>query len=66
MPDIEDHHERLVRLEEQMKHITVTVDKMAPKVDRIDAQANRWKGATVVLLGLGGIAGAILNKFWPG
>ena len=52
----------LARIDERQKELTVKVDHIETKVDEIEKQAQRWKGAFVVILVLGGFVGWILSQ----
>jgi len=59
----QDDRATLIRLDESMRQIKNDLRKMEESVASLTAQANRWKGGFWVILGLGGIAGALLPSF---
>lgn len=61
-----NERDRLVRLETEFKAMDKKVDDISTDVKAIREQANKWKGALGVILGLGGVIGLILGflKDW--
>ena len=57
-----EEHATLVRLETQFHSLQDQLGTLVQKVERIEAQANRWKGAFAAILGLGALAGWSLDK----
>ena len=53
----------LARLEERIKTLSDEVRHVHREVSDLKAQANRWKGAFWVIIGLGGAVGAIAHLF---
>ena len=53
----------LARLEERIKTLSDEVRHVHREVSDLKAQANRWKGAFWVIVGLGGAVGAIAHLF---
>lgn len=53
----------LARLEERIKTLSDEVRHVHEEVSDLKAQANRWKGAFWVIIGLGGAVGAIAHLF---
>ena len=51
----------LARLEERIKTLSDEVRHVHEEVSDLKAQANRWKGAFWVMLGLGGIIGTFAH-----
>ena len=47
----------LARLEERIKTLSDEVRHVHEEVSDLKAQANRWKGAFWVMLGIGGVIG---------
>ena len=52
----------LVRIDERQKALTQKVDHIEKRVDDINAQAQRWKGGVVVVLGIGAFVGWLLAQ----
>lgn len=46
-----------------MKTVMGKVDAMEKKLDSVVAMTNRWKGATTILIFLGGLIGWVSNLF---
>jgi hypothetical protein len=44
----------LAALRVEVKHLADTVERLTERVEQLTAQANRWRGAFVVIIGLGG------------
>ena len=57
-----EEHATLVRMETEFRNVQEQMEKLVEKVERIEAQANRWKGAFAAILGLGALAGWSLDK----
>ena len=55
--------DRLIRVEEMSRRIEKRLGQLEDNMASLTAQANRWKGGFWVILGLGGIAGALLPSF---
>ena len=53
--------EQIAALTVQVEHLTVAVNGLQTTVESLTAQANRWKGAFVVVLMLGGVMGWLAN-----
>ena len=53
----------LARLEERIKTLSDEVRHVHEEVSDLKAQANRWKGAFWVIIGLGGAVGALAHLF---
>ena len=53
----------LARLEERIKTLSSEVRHVHEEVYDLKAQANRWKGAFWVIIGLGGAVGALAHLF---
>ena len=53
----------LARLEERIKTLSSEVRHVHQEVSDLKAQANRWKGAFWVIIGLGGAVGALAHLF---
>jgi hypothetical protein len=53
----------LARLEERIKTLSSEVRHVHEEVSDLKAQANRWKGAFWVIIGLGGAVGALAHLF---
>ncbi|MBG38802.1 MAG: hypothetical protein CL857_02675 [Cryomorphaceae bacterium] len=53
----------LARLEERIKTLSDEVRHVHKEVSDLKAQANRWKGAFWVIIGLGGAVGALAHLF---
>ena len=53
----------LARLEEHIKTLSSEVRHVHEEVSDLKAQANRWKGAFWVIIGLGGAVGALAHLF---
>tara|TARA_B100000073_G_C23586900_1_gene514606 strand:+ start:661 stop:861 length:201 start_codon:yes stop_codon:yes gene_type:complete len=53
----------LARLEERIKTLSDEVRHVHREVSDLKAQANRWKGAFWVIIGLGGAVGALAHLF---
>jgi len=53
----------LARLEERIKTLSDEVRHVHKEVSDLKAQANRWKGAFWVIVGLGGAVGALAHLF---
>ena len=53
----------LARLEERVAHMHSDMNEMKSDITQLRATANRWKGAFIVLLGVGGAIGVLLNLF---
>lgn len=53
----------LARMEERMKTLSDEVRHVHAEVSDIKATANRWRGAFWVIIGLGGVAGVVVNAF---
>ena len=53
----------LARLEERIKTLSDEGRHVHEEVSDLKAQANRWKGAFWVIIGLGGAVGAIAHLF---
>ena len=53
----------LARLEERIKTLSSEVRHVHGEVSDLKAQANRWKGAFWVIIGLGGAVGALAHLF---
>lgn len=53
----------LARLEERIKTLSDEVRHVHREVSDLKAQANRWKGAFWVIVGLGGAVGALAHLF---
>lgn len=51
----------LARLEERIKTLSDEVRHVHEEVSDLKAQANRWKGAFWVMLGLGGVIGTFAH-----
>lgn len=51
----------LARLEERIKTLSDEVRHVHEEVSELKAQANRWKGAFWVMLGLGGVIGTFAH-----
>lgn len=64
-----EDHDLLVRIDERQRKIEKELNALRQDMDQVKAQANRWKGAFVVVLGLGGLAGFVIDrmfaKLWP-
>ena len=56
----------LARLEERIKTLSSEVRHVHEEVSDLKAQANRWKGAFWVIIGLGGAVGALAQLFIGG
>ncbi len=52
-----EERDRLVRLEAHQENMEVSLSQIAKDVTEIKGQANKWKGAFAVILGLGGVVG---------
>jgi hypothetical protein len=50
-------------LEERIKTLSSEVRHVHEEVSDLKAQANRWKGAFWVIIGLGGAVGALAHLF---
>ena len=59
----QDDRDRLNRVEEMSPRIEKRLGQLEDNMANLTAQANRWKGGLWVILGLGGIAGALLPNF---
>lgn len=53
----------LARLEERLTQVQDEVRHVHKEVSELKAQANRWKGAFWVMLGIGGILGSVSHMF---
>jgi len=53
----------LARLEERIKTLSDEVRHVHEEVSDLKAQANRWKGAFWVMLGIGGVVGTLGHLF---
>ncbi len=53
--------EQIAALTVQVEHLTEAVNGLQTSVAGLTAQANRWKGAFVVVLMLGGVMGWLAN-----
>ena len=53
----------LARLEERIKTLSEEVRHVHREVSDLKAQANRWKGAVWVIIGVGGAVGALAHLF---
>jgi len=53
----------LARLEERIKTLSSEVRHVHEEVSDLKAQANRWKGAFWVIIGLGSAVGALAHLF---
>ena len=51
----------LARLEERVAHMHSDMNEMKADISQLRATANRWRGAFIVLLGIGGAFGVLLN-----
>lgn len=50
---------------ERIEALTATVDKQGKYIEELLVLSNKGKGAAWILIGMGGIAGALLSKFIP-
>lgn len=48
---------------ERQAAMTAKLVDVAKKVDTIEDMANKWRGAFILLMGLGGVTGAVM-AFW--
>ena len=53
----------LARLEERIKTLSSEVRHVHEEVSDLKAQANRWKGAFLVIMAVGGIVGTVSHLF---
>lgn len=58
---MEDMAVTLARLEERLEHLHKDVDEMKADVTELRATSNRWKGAFIVILAVGGLLGFIAD-----
>lgn len=61
--------EQIAALSVEVHHLTEAVRELDRKVDGLSDQANRWKGAFLVVLSLGAVAGWLTERaanFWAG
>lgn len=69
--DAPEYFRAIGRLEAQVQALTTAISELKTKVDSIDTRldqldrlANRWKGGFAVILGLGAIAGFIIDHLF--
>ncbi len=58
----DDTRERLVRLETEMEHLTLKLDRMSTQLDQLVALLNNAKGVRWVLVIIAGAAGFFASK----
>lgn len=61
--------EQIAALSVEVHHLTEAVRELDRKVDGLSDQANRWKGAFLVILSLGAVAGWLAERaarLWAG
>ena len=58
---MEDTAVTLARLEERIQHLHKDIDEMKADVTELLATSNRWKGAFIVILAVGGLIGFIAD-----
>ena len=58
---MEDTAVTLARLEERIQHLHKDIDEMNAAVTELRATSNRWKGAFIVILAVGGLIGFIAD-----
>ena len=54
--------EQLAALGVEVHHLTEAVRELERKVDGLNAQANRWKGAFLVVLSMGAAVGWLADR----
>ncbi len=54
--------EQIAALRVEVRHLTAAVRGLETKVDQLTAQANRWKGAFLVVLAIGGGIGWLVDR----
>ena len=57
------HGERDTAMLDRLDKLEVKFDESSKKLDNIEAMANRYRGGIMVVMGIGGMMGAIL-AFW--
>lgn len=57
-----DDLRRLAVVETEVSNIKGQLDRIEHDTSQLAAQANRWKGAIIVLLGVGGLIGWLVDK----
>jgi len=60
----EDLHRDIGRLVGTVEQLERKVDQLSTDVASVKAQADRWKGAFAVILGLGALVGWFADKLW--
>ncbi len=61
--------EQIAALRVEVHHLTVAVKELERKVDGLTAQANRWRGAFLVVLSFGALMGWLADRaaaLWHG
>lgn len=58
----QSEREQIAALSVEVHHLTEAVRELERKVDGLNAQANRWKGAFLVVLSLGAVAGWLAER----
>ena len=54
-----DETANIAALQVEVHHLTDAVHGLEKKVDALTAQANRWRGAFLVIMAVGGLLGGI-------
>lgn len=54
--------ERIAALGVEVHHLTDAVRELERKVDRLSAQANRWKGGFLVVISIGAAVGWLADR----
>ncbi len=61
---MDSDHDLLVRIDERVKRSEIRLENLEESVDNIERQTQRWKGASALLIALGGLAGWLLPFLW--
>ena len=57
-----DAREAIAALQVEVHHLTEAVRSLDKKMDALTAQANRWKGAFLVVLSFGAAIGWLIDR----
>lgn len=61
-PPSATEREQIAALRVEVHHLTEAVRELERKVDGLTAQANRWKGAFLVVLSFGAVIGWLADR----